>query len=161
MACVYLGLGSNVQREQNIRSALRVLRQRFNVIGVSSVYDSAAMGFDGDPFLNLVICIDTGLAPGDLQKALQLIEREHGATGLEEKNSARAVDIDILLYDDVVACVDNIMLPRAEILHNAFVLCPLAEIAPDKIHPVVGTSYRRLWQEFDQASQQLTRMDAF
>jgi 2-amino-4-hydroxy-6-hydroxymethyldihydropteridine diphosphokinase len=155
MASVLLSLGSNVNRQQNIQACLSALATRFSAMQASPVYESVAVGFDGDNFYNLVVRVETTLAVGEVQQVLKEIEDAHGRIRGGARFSARTLDIDILTYDDAVGVVDAVELPRDEILKNAFVLLPLAELVPDAVHPVVGKSYKQLWDAFDQQSQKL------
>jgi 2-amino-4-hydroxy-6-hydroxymethyldihydropteridine diphosphokinase len=150
---VFLGLGSNIERDKHIRAGLYALQEQFEVKAVSSIYESDAIGFAGDPFLNLVVEIATSLPVGELQKALRRIENANGGHHATERFSPKTLDIDILLYGDVVGSMDNVNLPRDEILVNAFVLWPLAEIAPGKIHPGGDKTYAMLWSDFDRQGQ--------
>ena len=159
MATVFLGVGSNIERERYIVAGLDALQGLFGDMALSSVYDSAAIGFDGQSFLNLVVRVDTGLAIGDLARQLRHIEVEHGRPANASRFSARQLDIDILTYDDATGVIEGMELPRGEILLNAFVLCPLAELAPQVLHPVVGLSYGELWGSYDRASQRLAKVD--
>ena len=159
MARVFLGIGSNIERERYIVAGLDAMERLFGDFSHSSVYDSAAVGFDGQPFLNLVLCVETELELAELAKVLRKIELEHGRSIDATRYSARQLDIDILTYDDRVGMEDGVQLPRAEILYNAFVLQPLAEVAPDSVHPVAGKNYAQLWREYDQPSQQLQRIE--
>lgn len=155
MAHVYLSLGSNVERELHIRQALDALNAEFNNLVMSTVYESESVGFDGDAFYNLVVSIDTDLSVGDLSLLLRQMETDHGRDRSLEKFSSRTLDIDILTYAEYVGVVDGVDLPRKEILTNAFVLMPLAEIAADETHPEAKQSYQQLWDAYDQASQKL------
>jgi 2-amino-4-hydroxy-6-hydroxymethyldihydropteridine diphosphokinase len=128
-------------------------------MSLSSVYDSAAIGFDGQPFLNMAVAVDTDIALPDLAAHLRHIEVEYGRPANATRFSARQLDIDILTYGDQVGVTGGVELPRGEILYNAFVLCPLAELAPEAVHPVEGKSYSELWEAFDRASQSLRRVD--
>ena len=158
MAGVFLGVGSNIERERYIVAGLDALQGMFGELALSSVYDSAAVGFEGQPFLNLVVRVETDLGVGELARRLRHIEVEHGRPVNASRYSARQLDIDILSYDDAVGLIDGVELPRSEILENAFVLCPLAELAPDAVHPVVGRSYADLWGSYDQAAQPLVKV---
>jgi len=155
MARVFLGVGSNIQRERYIGVGLDALAELFGELRISSVYDGDAIGFAGDPFLNLVVRVETALPVGELARQLRQLEYSHGRPENATRNSPRQLDIDILTYDDCVGVVDGVVLPRPEILSNAFVLRPLAELAPDVAHPEVGLSYAALWAKYDQASQNL------
>ncbi|MEM8562613.1 MAG: 2-amino-4-hydroxy-6-hydroxymethyldihydropteridine diphosphokinase [Pseudomonadota bacterium] len=159
MARVYLGVGSNIQREYHIAAGLDALQALFGEMLLSSVYDSRSVGFEGSPFLNLVAGVDTAFSPGELQQKLRAVEYAYGRPVNATRFSARQLDIDILTHGNLTGCVEGVELPRAEILENAFVLCPLAEVAGHESHPEVGKTYAALWQEYDQASQSLHKVD--
>jgi len=159
MARVFLGIGSNIERERYIIAGLDAIGRLFGDFRHSSVYDGAAIGFDGQPFLNLVVAIETDLSVAGLAQQLRAIELEHGRAANATRFSARQLDIDILTYDDLVGDIDGVQLPRDEVLENAFVLQPLAEMAPNVCHPVNGKTYAELWGEFDRGSQQLKCID--
>jgi 2-amino-4-hydroxy-6-hydroxymethyldihydropteridine diphosphokinase len=158
MARVYVSVGSNVDRDHNIAMALRLLEASFGELQCSSVYESKAVGFDSDPFYNLVVGFDTRDTPREIQDALHCIEEASGrirTTGL----SARTLDLDLLLYDDLVIDANGLVLPRTDISRYAFVLGPLAEIAGEQRHPVSGERYADMWSAFDTADQTLSRLD--
>ena len=161
MTTVYLGLGSNVQPAHYLALGVRELRRLLGPLAVSPVYEGAAMGFeaDADAFWNLVLVTETALPVGELQRQLRVIEYAHGRSDATTRTSPRTLDIDILTYGEVAGVVDGVALPREEILRHAFVLRPLAELAPDAVHPVVGKTYAALWQAFDQTSQPLRRVE--
>ncbi|MFT6958435.1 MAG: 2-amino-4-hydroxy-6-hydroxymethyldihydropteridine diphosphokinase [Halieaceae bacterium] len=159
MARVYLGVGSNIERERYIVAGLDALQGLFGELALSPVYDSEAIGFEGQPFLNLVAAVDTELSLAELAARLRHIETEHGRPAHASPNSSRQLDIDILLYDQLVGVINGVELPRGEIMHNAFVLRPLAELAPERLHPVVEQSYHALWQAYDKSTQALKRVD--
>ena len=145
MAQVYLGVGSNIERERYITAGLDALQQLFGQLALSSVDEGEAIGFDGQPFLNLAVAVDTELDVGSLARRLRHIEYEHGRPPNASRFSARQLDIDILTYDDVVGVVEGVELPRGEILENAFVLCPLAELASRGVHPPPRRAGRGRW----------------
>jgi 2-amino-4-hydroxy-6-hydroxymethyldihydropteridine diphosphokinase len=159
VAQVYVSIGSNLERDRNIALALQLLEASFGRLQRSSVYESAAVGFDSDPFYNLVVGFETRGTPRQIQDALHCIEEASGrvrTAGL----SARTLDLDLLLYDDLVVDEAGLTLPRADISCYAFVLGPLAEIAGDRHHPVTGERYADMWTAFDDAGQQgLSRID--
>jgi 2-amino-4-hydroxy-6-hydroxymethyldihydropteridine diphosphokinase len=158
MSRVFLGIGSNIERERYITSGLDALQGLFHDMALSSVYDSAAVGFQGQPFLNLVAQVSTDYSLAELAAKLRHIEVEHGRPANATRFSARHLDIDILTYDDVVGTVSGVQLPRGEILENAFVLCPLAELSPDTLHPALKRNYASLWQAYDRPLQPLCKV---
>jgi 2-amino-4-hydroxy-6-hydroxymethyldihydropteridine diphosphokinase len=145
MAQVYLSLGSNMQRYRHLTAALDALQQHFGDLLISPVYESEAVGFEGDHFLNLVVGIKTDLPVGELSQKLKSIEDANGRERSGPRFSGRTLDIDILTYDQVTGVIDGIALPRQEVTENAFVLRPMADIAGADMHPVVGSSYADLW----------------
>ncbi len=143
---VYVGLGSNVDRETRLRQAVDALRARFGALGLSPVYNSAAVGFDGFDFLNLVAGFDTELEVEQVAAVFREIENQLGRDRSLPKFSSRSIDLDILTYGDTVLDLPGIRIPRPEILENAFVLKPLQDLAPDTLHPERGETYAVLWQ---------------
>ena len=156
MPIVYLGLGSNLDAEANLRLASRELRNRFSLQKISAVYRNKALGFDGDDFLNAVVCVETGLTPHDLCSELEIIHDVAGRNRTSERFSSRTLDIDLLLYDQLVLNDPPVRVPRKDVLKFSFVLGPLAEIAPDYRHPVSGSLISEHWREFDIASHPIT-----
>jgi len=157
-ARIYVGLGSNTDRETRVRMAVAALREQFGEIELSPVYDSAAVGFDGSDFLNLVAGIDAGLEVEAVAAIFRAIEDQLGRDRTQPKFASRPIDLDILTYDDLILDLPGIHIPRPEILHNAFVLKPLQDIAADRHHPQVGESYAVLWQRM---APNAPRLDAF
>jgi len=155
MAQVYVSIGSNQQREYYILSCLDALADSFGELQLSSVFESEAVGFTGDNFYNMVVGFGTTLGVADLSRALKAIEDANGRTRTGPKFSGRTLDIDILTYDQRTGDCEGVSLPRDEILKNAFVLWPLAQIAPQALHPVTGQSYAELWQGYDRSRQVL------
>ncbi len=156
---VFLGVGSNIERERYMTAGLDALEGLFGVLSLSSVYNSPAIGFDGLPFLNMAVAVSTELELGAMAQQLRHIEVEHGRPANAVRYSSRQLDIDILTYDDLVGEIEGVQLPRGEIVENAFVLCPLAELAPTVCHPENGRTYAQLWSDYDQESQPLARVD--
>ncbi len=153
MARVYVSVGSNIDRDRNVAAALGSLRREFGQLQQSTIYETEAVGFEGDPFYNLVVGFDTELSPRDVARVLHRIEDEHGRQRTGGKFSARTLDLDLLLYDDLLLDEDDLKLPRPEILEYAFVLRPLAEIAGELRHPLAGFSFAALWDAFDPTTQ--------
>ncbi|KFZ36008.1 2-amino-4-hydroxy-6-hydroxymethyldihydropteridine pyrophosphokinase [Shewanella mangrovi] len=158
MAKIYISIGSNIDPANYIRVAITELRALFGELALSSVYESEAVGFSGDNFLNMVIAADTLLDIDGLVTRFKQIERRHGRAANARKFAPRTLDIDLLLYDDLVV-TEPVVLPRAEILSNAFVLWPLAELAPQLVHPTSALSYQTLWQNYDKSQQRLWPVD--
>ncbi|MCU8006842.1 2-amino-4-hydroxy-6-hydroxymethyldihydropteridine diphosphokinase [Shewanella sp. SM34] len=154
MARIFISLGSNIEPEQHLQAGLKSLRACFGPLRLSSMYESEAVGFSGTNFLNMVASAETDLNIAAVVAQFKQIEQNHGRLVGAKKFSPRTLDLDLLLYDHVV-CETPVTLPRAEIVNNAFVLWPLAELAPELIHPVVDKSYASLWQEYDKKSQLL------
>jgi 2-amino-4-hydroxy-6-hydroxymethyldihydropteridine diphosphokinase len=142
----YLGLGSNVDAQRNISHALSMLEQRFGKIRLSPIYLSAAVGFDGDDFINLVVALDTDLTAMELRDLLRDMEDRQGRQRDVPKFSDRTLDIDILLFGDSVMDTPSLQLPRPEILKFAHVLRPLADLAPGLAYPGLGLSLGELWE---------------
>ena len=156
MAKVYLGLGSNIDPEDNLRLGIQELGKRFGDLQLSAVYRGAAVGFEGDDFLNLVVGLDTDVSPTVINEEIEVIHELAGRRRGEEKLASRTLDIDLLLYDDLVVDEPPLRLPRSDILEYSFVLRPLAELVPQLTHPCTGRTLAQHWAEFDQDSQPLT-----
>jgi 2-amino-4-hydroxy-6-hydroxymethyldihydropteridine diphosphokinase len=156
---VFLGLGSNLEREKNIRAGLLALKDVFGDLKLSHVYESESVGFKGSNFYNLVVSLQTDLTVAELSDTLKKIEDKNGRVRTGPKYSPRTLDIDILTYGDFVGVEAGVDLPRAEITENAFVLLPLAELAPYDLHPALKKSYTELWASYDQNAQVLWKID--
>ena len=155
MVSVFLSIGSNIDKERNILAGIDAIKGHFGKVTCSTIYESEAIGFNGENFYNLVAHIETDKCIESVVRILKQIEDEHGRTRSGPRFSSRTLDIDILLYDDLIRDDDIVSVPRDEILKNAFVLRPLAELAGENRHPQTGESYRELWVRFDQSSQLL------
>jgi len=155
---IYISIGSNIDREKNCRTAYSELVELFGALTISPVYESKAVGFAGDHFFNAVIACDTNLSPHEVVARLREIENRHQRDRSAPRFSSRTLDLDLLLYDDVVLVDDNLQLPRREITKNAFVLAPLADLVPAALHPSLQRCYADMWRDFDRASQPLWRV---
>lgn len=146
MTRAYLSLGSNIEPEQHLRAAIDALHAQFGDLLVSSVYRTEAVGFDGPAFLNMAVGLDTDWTPEDLDDWLHALEDREGRRRDVERYSSRTLDIDIILFGDlIVHGPGHLQIPRDELKH-AFVLAPLAEIAPSVRHPYSGKSMAELWR---------------
>jgi 2-amino-4-hydroxy-6-hydroxymethyldihydropteridine diphosphokinase len=159
MSTAYLGLGSNIDATAHIRSGIEALREAFSPVELSPIYRAPAVGFHGNDFINLVARIETELTPLDLKRFLHALEDRHGRDRAQPKFSDRTLDIDILLYDDLYLLSPELEIPRDEILTAAHVLKPLADLAPDVLHPVADRTMARLWSEFPGKNSGLEPID--
>ena len=149
MPGIWLSLGSNLEPERHLRAALAELRARFGELVVSPTYRFAAVGFDGPDFLNLAIGLDADLAPQALNEWLHALEDRHGRRRDVPRFSSRTLDVDIVLYGDLVlGGPGNLEIPRKE-LAQAFVLKPLFDIAPAVREPRSGRTLAELWAASD------------
>ncbi len=158
MTAVFVGIGSNRERERRIREGLQALRHRFGRLRLSPAYESAAVGFSGSPFYNLVASFECVLPVGELLAALRAIENACGRDPAAAKFAPRPLDLDLLLYGERVIQEDGFHLPREDILRYGFVLKPLADLVPTERHPVLGQSYADLWAAFDGEGRELRRV---
>jgi 2-amino-4-hydroxy-6-hydroxymethyldihydropteridine diphosphokinase len=148
MSTAYLGIGSNIEPRRNIPSGITALRETFAGLRLSPLYLAAAVGFDGADFINLVACVETELQPLGLKRFLQDLEIRHGRDRSLPGCSDRTLDIDILLYDDLYLLSPQLQIPRYEILTAAHVLKPLADLAPELLHPACRRTIAELWRAF-------------
>ncbi len=155
MPKVFVGIGSNIDRERSVRAGVTNLCRQYREVQLSSVYESDAVGFEGDAFYNLVAAFETDDGIEQVVACLAHVEDLNGRVRNGERFVARTLDLDLLLYGDEIIATDNYHVPRDEILRYAFVLWPLAEMVPDDIHPEVGESYTVLWEKFDKRNQLL------
>lgn len=155
MVTVFLGLGSNESPEENLRRAISELRSRYGDLVLSPVYQSAAVGFEGADFLNLVVRLQSDDLPLKICTEIERIHNLAGRVRGSDKWDSRALDIDLLLYNDLIQDERPVHVPREDILQYSFVLRPLAEIAPDQVHPVTGKTFHAHWQAFDAEIQPL------
>lgn len=147
---VYLGLGTNLgDKERNLRMAVQKIEERIGeIVSLSAFYVTAPWGFASDnSFLNAVVCVETSLRPLEVLKETQAIERELGRTrkSIDGAYSDRLIDIDLLLYSDTIMDEEGLTLPHPLMTERRFVMEPLAEIAPDVMHPVLHKTMKELF----------------
>lgn len=152
MPDVYVAAGSNIQPELNLRSALAALKRRVGDLRVSIAYRNTAAGFDGPDFINLVIGFETELTLTEVLAVLQAVEALCGRPRKAPKFEPRTMDLDLLLYGDMVCATHAITLPRPDLAKRAYMLGPLAELAPQLVHPTLKQTIGELWQGFDKAA---------
>ncbi len=150
----YLGLGSNMgNRRQNLERALDFLEERLRVKRVSSIYDTEPVGNTDQPrFLNMVCQVSTRLIPGGLLTLIKAIESKLGRAP-KTHNAPRFIDIDILFYGDQVLETPKLVIPHPQLAERAFVLVPMAEIAPDLVHPVSGKTIKELLAQLGETQE--------
>ena len=149
----YLSLGSNIEPEHNLRSAIAALRERFDGVVVSPAYRFPAVGFDGPDFLNAAAAIDSDIDPFALLRWLHELERLHGRNRSSVKFHSRTLDVDIVYFDELVfEGPGELILPRPE-LSQAFVLKPLADIEPCFVDPIRGHTLQQLWDAHPQRDE--------
>ena len=158
MPKTYISIGSNIDRDQNIPASLHALEHHFGKLTISSIYESEPVGFTGDTFYNLVVGFNSDLGVKEVAKLLRQIELDNGRTRDSQKFSARTLDLDLILYDDLILNEGRLQIPRDEIERYAFVLEPLAEIAPTLKHPISHLSYAELWEKFDKTNLKQKRV---
>lgn len=160
LVTVYLGLGSNLgERHQNLEKAVEYLSQRLRVTRKSSVYDTEPMGNPEQPrFLNMVCQVKTMLKAEDLLVLAKAIERKLGRVP-GKSSSPRPIDIDILFYGDQIIDTPELTIPHPRLNHRAFVLVPLAEIAPTLVHPVAKKTVTELLKELKQGVQGVLKLE--
>lgn len=138
MPRVFVGVGSNLNREKSVREGIKAMREAFGALTVSPVYETRAVGFEGGNFLNLVVAFDTDLDPAAVLRELRGIEQRFGRVPGAPGFSPRTLDLDLLIYGDLCGVSGDVKIPRTDMDKQAFVLWPLADIAGTLRHPVSG-----------------------
>ena len=156
MSEVFVALGSNIDPNARLQSAARLLKSHFPDARFSGCYRNAAVGFEGEDFVNAVVAFSTDLPVIELLRLLHAIEEQCGRGRADSKWGPRAMDLDLLLYGDEVGEGPGYVLPRRDMLRRAYMLGPLAELAPDVPHPVARETIGALWQAFPQADHPMT-----
>ncbi len=159
MSTAYLGIGSNINARKNITSGIAGLREAFDRVELSPVYQTSSFGFEGADFINLVAKVETDLGPLDLKELLHALEDRHQRNREAPKFSNRTLDIDILMFDDLYLISPALELPHGEILSAAYVLKPLADLAPDLLHPICRKTISELWKAFSPRDAKLKLLE--
>ena len=155
---VFLSIGSNIDPEKNLQFACRELKKTFDNIQASSVYRNKAIGFKGNDFLNMVVKVKSTYSPNEILDCLRGLEVTTGRDIGTGAFDSRTLDVDMILFGDLVHPDKPFKIPRSDIELYSFVLCPLAEIEPDGIHPVIGKTFKNLWEDFDQEEHLLEKV---
>lgn len=155
MAEVFVAAGSNVDPRANLRRALESLACHFAPLRCSRAWRNRAVGFEGEDFVNLVVAFETGLGVRAVLERLHEAEQACGRPRDAPKWAPRTMDLDVLLYDALVCDEPGLVLPRPDLARRAYMLGPMAELAPDLAHPSLGRSMRELWEAFDRAAHPL------
>jgi 2-amino-4-hydroxy-6-hydroxymethyldihydropteridine diphosphokinase len=159
MSTAYLSLGSNVNAGPHIAAGIDALQNKFSTVRLSPAYQTPAVGFNGDDFINLVAAVETSIQPIELKCFLNELEDRHGRIRNVPKFSDRTLDIDILLYDDLYLVCPVLVIPRGEIMSFAHVLKPLADLAPGFVHPICRKTIAEIWREHPAFSESLNKID--
>ena len=159
MPRVFVAAGSNVEPERNLAKAAAALAKDFPDIELSPWYRNAAVGFEGEDFINFVVGFSTDLPVHDVVAKLRAVEALCGREPGAPKWAPRSMDLDILLYGDLILDEPGLKLPRPDLLKRPFMLGPTADIAPDLRHPTENATIGELWQRFDRASHPMTRVE--
>lgn len=154
---VYIAAGSNVEPERHLARAVDELARSFPGARFSAWYRNRAAGFTGDDFINLAAGFDTVEPLEEVLSELHRIEALCGRAREAPRWAPRTMDLDVLLYGDRV-CAGRVTLPRPDLLTRAYMLGPLAELAPDVRHPTLGVTMGELWQRFDRDAHPLERL---
>jgi 2-amino-4-hydroxy-6-hydroxymethyldihydropteridine diphosphokinase len=160
MPRVFVAAGSNIEPEKNLALAVREMTTAFPDISFSPWYRNGAVGFEGDDFINFVAGFSTELPVHDVVKRLRVIEELCGRPREAAKWAPRSMDLDILLYGDLVCEEPGLKLPRPDLVKRPFMLRPMADLAPALTHPTLHVTIGELWQQFDQAAHPMTRVPA-
>ena len=155
---VYVSAGSNVSPLESLTKALKALKARFPDLLVSPAYANSAVGFQGADFINLALGFTTELDLAAVLAELHAVETVCGRGRTEAKWAPRRMDLDVLLYGDLVGEFPGAKLPRPDLIRRAYMLGPLAAIAPAVVHPVAKRTIAELWNEFDRAAHPLRRV---
>ena len=144
MATIWFSVGSNVNKEKNVRFAIKQLRKRFGELILSDVYQTKAVGFIGNDFYNLVGCFKSDLSIAQIRGIFDQLEQNTGRIKTGQQFEDRTLDIDILLYDQIQYQDDRISIPHPDVLECDFVLLPLSELNPDFTHPETGKTLKQI-----------------
>lgn len=152
---VFVAAGGNIEPRRRLRQALALLSAAYPDLRISPAYANRAVGFEGEDFVNLVVGFHTDEPLAQVLETLHGIEAACGRPREAAKWAPRAMDLDVLLYGSDTGAYPGVVLPRPDLLKRAFMLGPLADLAPDLVHPVAGVTMAELWRRFDRAAHEL------
>jgi 2-amino-4-hydroxy-6-hydroxymethyldihydropteridine diphosphokinase len=155
---VYVAAGSNVQPELYLARAVKLMEEQFKPLRVSPAYRNRAVGFEGADFINLVVGFSTVLPFAGVRERLQQIEIACDREPSAPKWAPRSMDLDVLLFGDLISNEPGLIVPRPDLLKRAYMLKPLFDIAPDVVHPSEKKTIAELWAEFDQGAHELVEV---
>ena len=155
MPQVYIAAGSNIEPERHLAMAVAELERQFPGVRFSPWYRNRAVGFEGEDFINFVAGFPTGLPVAEVLKRLHAIEELCGRPREAPRWAPRSMDLDVLLYDDLICQEPHLTLPRPDLLKRAYMLGPLAQLAPGLIHPTEKQTIGELWSRFDRTAHPL------
>ncbi|MGA7539096.1 MAG: 2-amino-4-hydroxy-6-hydroxymethyldihydropteridine diphosphokinase [Steroidobacteraceae bacterium] len=158
MPQVYVAAGSNIEPERHLAMAARELERQFPGVRFSPWYRNRAVGFDGEDFINLVAGFATELEVSEVLSRLHAIEELCGRPREAPRWAPRSMDLDVLLYGELVCQEPHLKLPRPDLLKRAFMLGPLAALAPEVVHPTAGATIGELWRRFDRDAHPLVEI---
>lgn len=156
---VFVAAGSNIRPREHLRRALRLMREAWPDLRVSSAYANKAVGFEGEDFVNLVAGFSTDQPLPQVLDRLHAIENACGRPREAPKWAPRSMDLDVLLYGDLVGDFPGARLPRGDLLRRPYMLGPMAEIGPQVVHPTAARTIGELWAEFDSEGHVMTPVD--
>ena len=160
MPQVHVAAGSNIEPERHLAMAVRELERHFAGLRLSPWYRNTAVGFEGEDFINFVAGFATELPVHEVLQRLHAIETLCGRPREAPRWAPRSMDLDVLLYGDLVCQEPHLKLPRPDLLKRAYMLGPLADLAPELVHPTERRTIRELWQDFDRAAHPLVQVRA-
>jgi 2-amino-4-hydroxy-6-hydroxymethyldihydropteridine diphosphokinase len=158
MVDVYVSAGSNIEPEQHLVRALEALESTYGPLRVSPAYRNKPVGFTGADFINLVVGFSTDQPVEAVRKRLQEIEASCGRPPDAPKWEPRTMDLDILLYGEEVRTQPGLMLPRPDLIRRAYMLKPMADLAPGLVHPTERRTMRELWESFPDSGHELAEI---
>jgi len=158
MPQVYIAAGSNIEPERHLAMAVHELEREFPGVRFSPWYRNRAVGFEGEDFINLVAAFATELEVSAVLSRLHAIETLCGRPREAPRWAPRSMDLDVLLYGDLICEEPHLKLPRPDLVKRPYMLGPLAVLAPEVVHPIIGETIGELWRRFDRGAHPLVEV---